>query len=364
MAVALLTSAQCMSELESTAPEVAVNHSALVGDVVFRGDATTLSSWSVSCVNKDPDDECGSSSINASGDMLRLQPQSDCTQGGGTPASDGVELNAQVSLPLTGWYVLTTTVHNSPELYDNCPGGFTSGSAEIYLGEARLMHASCNQPNVCEPCLMPTVPVRRCFQASGNVQLRLRAEIADCGLANAQFEDLKITQDADINQDGIGDACQDTDQDGINNSFDNCPNAPNSNQLDEDSDGIGDACDTDNDNDGVPDTSDNCPLAFNPNQADVDHDGAGNVCDSDDDGDGVLDAVDSCRSSAAGEPVNPDGCTIADLCPCATNWRNQFAYLGCVTNTVNEFVSEGWISRTLGIRIWTILQQYWQCGAN
>jgi hypothetical protein len=42
---------------------------------------------------------------------------------------------------------------------------------------------------------------------------------------------------------GRGDVCDDFDQDGIVNSKDNCPNNPNVNQGDTDSDKIGDVCD-------------------------------------------------------------------------------------------------------------------------
>ena len=48
----------------------------------------------------------------------------------------------------------------------------------------------------------------------------------------------------------------------------------------------------DSDDDGVPDESDNCPNTFNSDQIDTDSDGAGNACDDDDDNDGVPDAMD------------------------------------------------------------------------
>ena len=47
---------------------------------------------------------------------------------------------------------------------------------------------------------------------------------------------------------------QDTDEDGINDSLDNCPFFSNADQLDTDGDGIGDVCDNDDDNDGILDT--------------------------------------------------------------------------------------------------------------
>lgn len=50
----------------------------------------------------------------------------------------------------------------------------------------------------------------------------------------------------------------DSDNDGIKDIGDNCPNMANADQIDTDGDGMGDACDTDDDGDGIPDTNDNC----------------------------------------------------------------------------------------------------------
>jgi parallel beta-helix repeat protein len=105
----------------------------------------------------------------------------------------------------------------------------------------------------------------------------------------------------------------DTDNDTIGDDCDNCPNVENTGQYDFDNDGTGDACDTctdsdgddygnpgfsantcdddncpsvsnstqdDSDADSFGDACDNCPARWQPNQIDSDSDGIGNWCDN------------------------------------------------------------------------------------
>lgn len=108
-------------------------------------------------------------------------------------------------------------------------------------------------------------------------------------------------EQADLDDDGIGDVCDDDrDNDGLLNDVDNCPATDNAEQADIDDDGLGDACDDDDDrdgdgdDDGVLDAIDNCLLVANSDQQDRDADGEGDACDADDDGDGVADGDDNC----------------------------------------------------------------------
>lgn len=70
----------------------------------------------------------------------------------------------------------------------------------------------------------------------------------------------------------------DDDNDGLTNATDNCPNTSNPDQIDNNKNGIGDACE-DFDNDGVMNNIDNCPNHPNRDQQDTDGDGEGDQCD-------------------------------------------------------------------------------------
>ncbi len=117
----------------------------------------------------------------------------------------------------------------------------------------------------------------------------------------------------DTDGDGIGDTCDDDDSDGVFNLEDNCLSDANSDQLDTDGDGIGDVCDDDDDNDTILDSDDNCPLVMNTDQTDSNNNGIGDVCE-DSDGDGILDADDNCIDIANPDQEDSDNDGAGDAC--------------------------------------------------
>jgi len=123
-----------------------------------------------------------------------------------------------------------------------------------------------------------------------------------------------------INNSDLGDTYQsadDYDDDGVEDSYDNCPRTRNNEQFDTDGDGVGDLCDncrsthnlnqwnldgdpygdlcdSDMDGDGILNNVDNCLRRHNTGQSDLDENGEGDACDNDLDGDGIDNTVDEC----------------------------------------------------------------------
>ena len=143
----------------------------------------------------------------------------------------------------------------------------------------------------------------------------------------------------------------DSDDDGIANDEDNCPNTPNPSQTDSDGNDIGDACDSDfdPDEDGIPsdgdgdgnagnnpcadgeqeNCDDNCPDKPNPDQADVDGNGIGDACEEsgdgegdfghDDDGDGIFSDGDGDGSPGSNPCTGGNTADCDDNCPDTPN---------------------------------------------
>jgi OOP family OmpA-OmpF porin len=93
----------------------------------------------------------------------------------------------------------------------------------------------------------------------------------------------------------------DSDNDGVPDNLDKCPNTPAGVAVDKD------GCPLDSDKDGVPDYLDKCPDT--PAGVAVDKDG----CPLDSDKDGVPDYLDKCPGTPAGVAVDKDGCPIKEV---------------------------------------------------
>ena len=91
----------------------------------------------------------------------------------------------------------------------------------------------------------------------------------------------------------------DSDNDGVADYLDKCPNTPYGVAVDEN------GCPIDSDNDGVADYLDKCPNT--PNGVAVDENG----CPIDSDNDGVADYLDKCPNTPQGISVNSNGCPIS-----------------------------------------------------
>lgn len=96
----------------------------------------------------------------------------------------------------------------------------------------------------------------------------------------------------------IGYVAKDSDQDGVKDKEDMCPNTPLGVQVD------ASGCPLDADRDGVPDYLDKCPNT--PSGVTVDKNG----CPVDSDKDGVADYLDKCPNTPSGVAVDANGCPL------------------------------------------------------
>lgn len=99
----------------------------------------------------------------------------------------------------------------------------------------------------------------------------------------------------------------DSDEDGVLDEYDQCPNTPLNVKVDE----FG--CPIDSDNDGVGDYKDECPNT--PRDVEVDEKG----CALDSDMDGVPNYIDKCPNTEAGLQVDKNGCPDTDMDGVADN---------------------------------------------
>jgi hypothetical protein len=65
--------------------------------------------------------------------------------------------------------------------------------------------------------------------------------------------------------------------------------------------------------------------------------------DSDDDG--VPDGEDVCHGTPQDAPINGEGCSVHDICPCSHPWKNHGEYVSCVAKTSQDFVKAGLITK-------------------
>lgn len=112
-------------------------------------------------------------------------------------------------------------------------------------------------------------------------------------------------EDKDMFDDGDGCPDLDNDNDGITDDKDKCPLDAEDKDNFQDDDGCPEK---DNDNDGVPDDQDKCPTTAEDKDGFQDTDGC---ADPDNDGDGILDTVDKCPR----EPETINGNNDDDGCP-------------------------------------------------
>jgi len=189
-----------------------------------------------------------------------------------------------------------------------------------------------DRPELCDPC--EHEQTEECADNCPDVENPDQEDIDDDGIGDA-CDVCPADPDNDSDEDGvctlicIGDGCVEAPCEGEDDEDceDNCPDVSNPDQLDSDLDGIGDACEpdcddeldpdcdevpNDGDDSGDPDDNvcedgetvdcdDNCPDAANSSQADSDDDGLGDACDN-------------CPDAANADQADLDEDELGDVC--------------------------------------------------
>ena len=291
--------------------------------------------------------------LNGVGDVC-----DDCTIGtfctDGNPLTVGDQIDANCNCVGTPTVVVNNDQDNDGiiDTNDNCPSVFNPNQSDIDfdgIGDTCDSCSSVGMPcNDGNPNTTNDIIDVNC-NCSGTPTV-IVVDLDNDGIPDSN-DNCPISfnpNQADFDQDGVGDMCDvcnvgmpcndgnpnttndiidvncqcngtpvitDIDNDGIPDNADNCPTVFNPTQLDSNSNGIGDACDTtidcvpwsacddgdpltvadkfddtctcagdfvgfDFDNDGILDFTDNCVFIFNPGQEDADGDGIGDMCDN------------------------------------------------------------------------------------
>ncbi|KAJ8980462.1 hypothetical protein NQ317_007658 [Molorchus minor] len=334
------------SGVQGVGAEFAYRHRQLCEDINECDQENICGSHST-CINTDGSYRCGPCPSGFTGDpRVGCQPLEGycpngirCARHAQCDHGVGVNINASApqDTPETARHAAGTGISTDGLMFayrDNCVGVPNSGQEDADgdgYGDACDDDADGDGVRNGDNCPLHPNPGQEDSEDNGGDKV---GDVCD----NCRF--VKNPDQGDIDQDGIGDACDDdmdgdgilnrddncirisnllqtdTDRDGIGDACDNCPQMYNPEQEDSNENAIGDVCDSpiDTDKDGVPDEHDNCRTVPNPDQHDADGDEQGDYCDDDLDGDGFPNNRDNCDLMYNPDQIDLDGNGVGDVC--------------------------------------------------